>query len=81
MQRNGPDVRSYIAKSPADQRPVLARLRSLCREVLKEYHEEIDYGMPVYKRNGVMEVAFASQKQYISLYVMKRKLLMNTVRL
>ncbi len=32
----------------------------------------MDYGMPVYKRNGVAEIAFASQKKYISLYVMKK---------
>ena len=30
----------------------------------------MEYCMPAYKRNGVLEVAFASQKQYISLYEM-----------
>ena len=73
MQRNVPDVRSYIAESPAERQPALKRMRSLCRQVLKGYQEEIDYGMPVYKRNGKMEVAFASQKQYIALYVMKKE--------
>jgi len=32
----------------------------------------MDYGIPVYKRDGVMEVSFASQKQYIALYVLKQ---------
>jgi uncharacterized protein YdhG (YjbR/CyaY superfamily) len=71
MQRKVKDVRAYIANSPAERQPALKRLRSLCNGVLKGYSEEIDYGMPVYKRNGAAEVAFASQKQYISLYVLK----------
>jgi uncharacterized protein YdhG (YjbR/CyaY superfamily) len=28
--------------------------------------------MPGYKRNGALEVSFASQKQHITLYVMKK---------
>jgi uncharacterized protein YdhG (YjbR/CyaY superfamily) len=32
----------------------------------------MEYGMPCYKRNGVVEVSFASQKQYIALYVLKK---------
>jgi uncharacterized protein YdhG (YjbR/CyaY superfamily) len=28
--------------------------------------------LPGYRRNGSLEVAFASQKQYIALYVMKK---------
>ena len=71
MAKNVNDVRTYIAKSPAERQPALKRLRSLCNEVLKGYDEGMDYGMPVYKRNGTAEVAFASQKQYISLYVLK----------
>jgi uncharacterized protein YdhG (YjbR/CyaY superfamily) len=35
----------------------------------------MEYGVPAYKRNGVVEVAFASQKQYISLYVLKKDVL------
>ncbi|MCC9686247.1 DUF1801 domain-containing protein [Streptomyces sp. MNU103] len=29
------------------------------------------YGMPAYQRGGVAEVAFASQEQCVSLYVMR----------
>jgi uncharacterized protein YdhG (YjbR/CyaY superfamily) len=32
----------------------------------------MEYGMPSYKRNGVLEISFASQKQYIALYVLKQ---------
>lgn len=31
----------------------------------------MEYGMPAYKRNGAVQVAFANQKQYISLYALK----------
>lgn len=34
-----------------------------------------EYGMPSYKRNGQPEVAFASQKNYIALYFMKKDVL------
>ena len=30
------------------------------------------YGMPSYSRNGEVEVGFASQKNYISLYILKQ---------
>jgi uncharacterized protein YdhG (YjbR/CyaY superfamily) len=33
------------------------------------------YGMPTYSRDGTAEVAWASQKQYISLYVMRTDVL------
>jgi uncharacterized protein YdhG (YjbR/CyaY superfamily) len=32
----------------------------------------MEYGMPCYKRNGDVEVAFVSQKNYISIYVVKK---------
>ena len=33
------------------------------------------YGMPGYKKNAVVEVSFASQKNYISLYILKQPVL------
>lgn len=73
MQKFVPDVETYIAESPEERKPALERLRALSREVLQGYTEEMEYGMPVYKRNGKTEIAFASQKQYISLYVLKKE--------
>ena len=75
MQRKVANVSAYIGASPFAHQPALTQLRSLCNETLTGYREEIDYGMPVYKRNGVMEVAFASQKHYISLYILKKDVL------
>jgi len=31
------------------------------------------YGMPSYTRDGVVEVAYASQKNYISLHILKEE--------
>jgi uncharacterized protein YdhG (YjbR/CyaY superfamily) len=72
MQIKAADVKSYIEQAPPERRGVLEKLRSTCREILKGYEEAIEYGMPAYRVSGVMEVAFASQKQYISLYIMKK---------
>src|SRR2546422_11442985 len=69
------DVQTYIAEVSAEQRAAIEKLRSLCRQHLIGYEECMEYGMPVYKRNGVVEVSFASQKQYIALYVLKKEVL------
>ena len=69
------NVDSYIAELPADRRAPIEKLRGLCRRHLSGYEESMDYGMPVYKRNGAMEISFASQKQYVALYVLKKEVL------
>jgi len=63
------DVGSYIGEAPAGRRATLEKIRDLCRENLKGYQECMEFGMPGYKRNGSLELSFASQKQYIALYV------------
>lgn len=70
MQSKASDVTSYIQEAPAERQEVLAQLRELCREVMVGYEEVMEYGMPGYKKNGVGEVGFASQKNYISLYIL-----------
>jgi len=62
------NVKEYLAEVPEDRRAAIAKLRTLCKKNLINCEESIDYGMPVYKRDGVMAFAFASQKQYISIY-------------
>ncbi|HEU5102581.1 MAG TPA: DUF1801 domain-containing protein [Roseiflexaceae bacterium] len=71
MQRTAPDISSYLQELPEARRTALARLRQLCLDTLEGYEEGMDYGMPGYKKNGVGEVWFASQKNYISLYLLK----------
>ncbi|WP_328372421.1 DUF1801 domain-containing protein [Streptomyces sp. NBC_00445] len=49
----------------------MTALRRLCRAELKGFDEVMAYGMPAYQRDGAAEIAFASQKQYISFYLMR----------
>jgi uncharacterized protein YdhG (YjbR/CyaY superfamily) len=65
-------VDAYIAQVPLERRDALELLRRLCREELPGFAEEIRNGMPSYLRAGAIEVAFASQKSYISLYILRR---------
>ena len=71
MQSKATDVASYLAEVPEARRPALEALRDLCRKCLIGYEEGMAYGMPTYSKAGKTEVAFASRKNYISLYGMK----------
>lgn len=62
-------VDDYIAQAPEERRHMLERLRDECRDRLAGFEEGIDYRMPSYRRDGVVELCFASQSRYISLYV------------
>src|SRR4051812_1742711 len=75
MISRAPDVATYVAEVPEERRPAIEKLRSLCRQTLTGYEETIEYGMPCYKRDGVLEVFFASQKQFVALYVLKKEVL------
>ncbi|MEV0627531.1 iron chaperone [Nonomuraea wenchangensis] len=71
VQSKAGDVDGYLTEVPAERREVLAKLRQLCREELVGFDEIMAYGMPAYGRDGSCEIAFASQKQYISFYLMR----------
>jgi uncharacterized protein YdhG (YjbR/CyaY superfamily) len=71
MQSDAPDVGRYLEEVPADRLEALRRMRSLCLESHPGYEESMQYRMPSYSKNGTVEVAFASQKQNIALYVLK----------
>jgi uncharacterized protein YdhG (YjbR/CyaY superfamily) len=53
------------------ERAHLRRMRDTARAALDGYAEKMMWGMPAYERDGKVEVAFANQKQYIALYIMK----------
>jgi len=72
MQSKAPNVEGYMRELPSERKVPLERLRRLCLEALDGYQECMEYGMPAYRRDGNIEVAFASQKQHISLYVLKQ---------
>jgi uncharacterized protein YdhG (YjbR/CyaY superfamily) len=69
VQSKAATVDAYIAELPPDRAPYLHRLREIAQKVLPDGVEEMRYGMPTYSRGGRAEFAFASQKQYVSLYV------------
>ncbi len=76
MKSKATTVEKYLAEVPEEQRPALETLRELCLDELTGYEEEMQYGMPSYSRDGsAMEVAFASQKNYISLYVLRESVI------
>ena len=80
MQSKAKNVDDYLEEVPKERQDALRALRTLCVETLDGYEECMAYGMPGYKRQGgEIEVAFASQKNYISLYILKEDVL-NTHR-
>ncbi|MCP4142642.1 MAG: DUF1801 domain-containing protein [Chloroflexi bacterium] len=74
MQSKSKTVEAYLDEVPAERKAGLIELRKLCLSALTSFTESMEYGMPSYKRVGVeeVEVAFASQKNYISLYILKQ---------
>ena len=76
MQSKARNVDEYLIEIPESRREALAKLRMLCKEILVGYEESMEYGMPSYKQSGrEVEVAFASQKNYISFYILKEDVL------
>ena len=75
MHSDADDVDSYLAQVPVDRRTVLSELRQMCGRLLVGFEEAMRYGMPTYSRDGVAEIAWASQRRYISLYVMRADVL------
>ena len=68
VQSKAKNVDAYLKEAEPSRRTQLARLRKLCLEELGDCTEEMDYGMPTYKRGGKMVTAFANQKGYIAFY-------------
>jgi hypothetical protein len=75
MESKAPDVTAYIHTAPAARKDILTAIRGLCVDLLDGFQEGMDYGMPSYKRDGEVEIAFASQKNYIFLYVLRQEVL------
>jgi len=71
MRIKARDVTTYIAEAPTERQQALRRLRELCLAELIGFEESMDYGGPCYKRDGEVEVGFASQKHFIGLYILR----------
>jgi uncharacterized protein YdhG (YjbR/CyaY superfamily) len=75
MHSDAATVSAYLDEVPEDRLPALIQIRSLCQQHLAEFEESMQYGMPSYSRNGTVEVAFASQKNNIALYILRTDVL------
>ena len=76
MQSDATSVDRYLEEVPEKRKAALAKLRAVCLETLVGYEESMQYRMPSYRRpGGEVEVAFASQASYISLYVLRKNVL------
>lgn len=71
MQSELLTVDEYMISVPDERQESLNKIRQLCLKYLIGYEETMRYKMPTYLKNGISEVAFNSQKNYISLYIMK----------
>ncbi len=77
MKSEANTVGDYLLEIPEKRIRALNKLRQLCLKYLPEYEESMMYKMPSYKRDGQVEVAFASQKQHISIYFLKHEVMLN----
>lgn len=71
MQSDATSVSQYIEEAPEERRAALIRLRELCLRTLVGFEESMTYGGPTYARDGEIEVGFASQKNFIGLYILR----------
>jgi uncharacterized protein YdhG (YjbR/CyaY superfamily) len=71
VQSEAKTVSAYLKEVPAERLEALKQLRALCRSTLMGFKESMEYGMPGYSRDGVVEVGFMSQKHFIALYILR----------
>lgn len=71
VQSSAADVDTYLDEVAPERQAALRRLREMCLTELTGFTESMQYGMPAYDLEGHGGFAFASQKQYISLYVVR----------
>ncbi|MFG1942212.1 iron chaperone [Nonomuraea sp. NPDC048826] len=69
VQSAAANVDAYLEEVPEARREALTRLRDLCRAELAGFTEVMAHGMPGYRREEGIEVAFASQRNHISIYI------------
>jgi uncharacterized protein YdhG (YjbR/CyaY superfamily) len=72
MKSTAKNVATYIAEQPEEWQSTLRKLRAACRSGLSGYTEGMAYGTPSYQRGAEVEVSFARQARYLSLYILKQ---------
>jgi uncharacterized protein YdhG (YjbR/CyaY superfamily) len=76
MKSYAKNVDEYLEEVPEERLVTLKELRALCKKLLTGYEESMAYKMPSYKKNDIVEVAFASQKQHICVYILKHDVML-----
>ena len=72
MQSQAKTVAEYMLEVPAERQVAMRKLRTLFLSELKGYTEKMEYGGPCYAMNGNIEAGFASQKNFIGVYILKQ---------
>jgi len=67
-------VNAYLATLPANERAVLAQLRTLIKETVPQVEERISYGTAVMFSRGLDLVGFVSQAKHLSFLTASPKL-------
>jgi uncharacterized protein YdhG (YjbR/CyaY superfamily) len=75
VKSSAADVDEYLDEYDGEWREALIQLRSTCKTLLAGYDEVMAHGMPTYGRSGRIEVSFAKQAQYLSVYILKEAIL------
>lgn len=75
VRSDAESIDDYVAAAPEARRAMLAAWRDLCRLRLTGFDEAMRYGMPGYSRDGQVEVGWASQARYLSLYITRTDVL------
>ena len=73
MQSKAKTVAAYLKEIPEERRKVMTTMTALCKKTLVGFDEGMEYGMPYYKKDGAA-VGVASQKNYISVYGLRKQL-------
>lgn len=81
MKSKAKNVTEYLNEVPEERKEALQKLRALCLDILTNYEESMSYKMPSYKKNEIVEVAFASQKQHICVYILKHNVMLSNKEL
>jgi len=71
MQSKAATVDEYLKELPPERLDALVKIRKLFLKELKGYAESMQYGGPCYAKNNVIEAGFASQKNFIGVYILK----------
>lgn len=61
-------VTEYLDRLNDVEKPILTRLRELVYEMVPDAEDAYSYGIPTYRYKGKYMLAFASNKNFMSIY-------------